>query len=122
MTEKQDYPYIWAWGRRLGSFRYFIEDQVEQARADNAPQNAIDRNQDGTWSTTDDITNPTTREALGLPPLEKYRVSVKIPMHHLDETTWWLIPISTSFRSRGIAEAWAACLSADYVIDREAVE
>ena len=35
------YPYIRAWGRYLGSFNYYIEDQVALARAEDAPDDAL---------------------------------------------------------------------------------
>lgn len=36
-----DYIYIRAWHRMTGSFNYYIEDQVDKARADKAPETAI---------------------------------------------------------------------------------
>lgn len=69
MTEQNDYPYIRAWGKLLGSFHYYVREQVEQARADRAPTNATHRKVDGTWATTDDITRAETRRQLGLEPL-----------------------------------------------------
>ena len=36
-----DYIYIRAWHRMTGSFAYYIEDQVDKAREDKAPQTAI---------------------------------------------------------------------------------
>ena len=36
-----EYPYIWAWGRLLGSFKPYIKGQVANAKADNAPADAI---------------------------------------------------------------------------------
>jgi hypothetical protein len=60
-----DYPWIWRWGRLLGSFSYYIENEVKRAREDGAPQNAIYRRNDGTWATTDDVTSEDTRRQLG---------------------------------------------------------
>lgn len=74
MPNNNDYPYIRAWCKMMGSFDYWLQDQLEQARADNAPQNATYRRDDGTWSTTDNITNPDTRTQLGLPPLGQMTV------------------------------------------------
>jgi hypothetical protein len=68
MTKKQDYPYIRAWGRMMGSMPYYIEDRVAEARKDRAPQDATYK-KDGTWLTVDGITNEETRSQLGLPPL-----------------------------------------------------
>lgn len=69
MPTKDDYPWVRIYGRAMGSFPYYIDAQVEQARADKAPQNATRRNDDGTWSTTEDIVNPTMRADMGLLPL-----------------------------------------------------
>jgi hypothetical protein len=64
-----DYPYIRSWGRIMGSFRYFVEDEIDRARVDGAPQNAIHRKDDGTWATTDDVRSDETRRRLGLDPV-----------------------------------------------------
>lgn len=50
-----DYIYIRAWHRMTGSFAYYIEDQVDKARADKAPQTAIyyDR-YENRWHTIDE--------------------------------------------------------------------
>jgi hypothetical protein len=53
----------------MGSYDYYVRDQVQQAREDNAPANALYRRENGTWATTDDITSATTRVQLGLEPL-----------------------------------------------------
>lgn len=37
------YPYIWAWGRNMGSFSYYMEAESEEATADGAPSNVIHR-------------------------------------------------------------------------------
>ncbi len=57
-----DYKFIRAWCKMLGSFSYFVKNEVEQARRDNAPQNAVYRNADGRWVTYDEITSERTRE------------------------------------------------------------
>ena len=49
--KKLDYLYIRAWGRMMGSFDYYIEHQVAEARADGAPQTAIYKDTDGSWHT-----------------------------------------------------------------------
>lgn len=54
------YKAIEAWGRMMGSFQYYIEGQVTKARADNAPEFAIYKHDDGTWHTLADVTNPET--------------------------------------------------------------
>jgi hypothetical protein len=52
--KEYDYPEIRKWGKKMGSFPYYIEQQVRQARKDKAPQNATYKS-DGKWATTDDI-------------------------------------------------------------------
>jgi hypothetical protein len=69
MTGQHDYPYIRAWGQLIGSPESRIRDQVELARRDGAPADAVHRNEDGTWTTTGDVTAPHTRWQLGLEPL-----------------------------------------------------
>ncbi len=72
MKEKQplDYRYIRAWGAMLGSDSSYIKEQVELARKDKAPQNAIYKKltdkmkNNSTWKTTDDITREDTKYRL----------------------------------------------------------
>ena len=70
MTEQaqvtRDYTMVWAWGTLLHSERWYVAQQVEQAREDGAPQDAVYRRGNGTWATTDDVVNEDTRERLGL--------------------------------------------------------
>lgn len=63
----RSHGYVWivAWGRMLGSFPHYIQDQCDLAAHDDAPTNAIFKRADG-WHTTDDITNRHTRHQLGL--------------------------------------------------------
>lgn len=56
-----DYKYIRAWGQMLGSFDYYINAQVEQARQDNAPQTATYRREDGTWATFEEVLRDDTK-------------------------------------------------------------
>jgi hypothetical protein len=71
------YPWIVKYGRMLGSYDYYIDNQVERAEATNAPVNAIHEQtavggeRTGKWATIDDVINPDARDRLGLPPLEK---------------------------------------------------
>ncbi len=65
----KEYEWIKKWGYWMNSFTGYIRDQIELARQDNAPDNAIYKQDDGTWATTDDITSEVTRESLKLPPL-----------------------------------------------------
>ncbi len=60
------YPFIRIWGQQRGSYPYYIDKQIEQARADNAPWNAIYRKEpEGIWVTVDDLggDNPEQRKA-----------------------------------------------------------
>lgn len=59
-----DYLYIRAWGRSLGSFQNYIDNELEKARADNAPQNAIYRDNEGRWHTFDNISSEVTKSAI----------------------------------------------------------
>lgn len=68
MPRADQYEWIRKWGRNMGSFRYFIEEEQRRAAAEGAPLNATFRQHDGTWSTTDDILRADTRARLGLPP------------------------------------------------------
>ncbi|HEY6020210.1 MAG TPA: hypothetical protein VIY48_10000 [Candidatus Paceibacterota bacterium] len=46
-----DYKYIRAWGKIMSHHKYLVLSQVEKALAENAPADAIYRQQDGTWVT-----------------------------------------------------------------------
>lgn len=35
------YPYIRAWGQIMGSHAYYINDRIEDAQLDGAPENAV---------------------------------------------------------------------------------
>jgi hypothetical protein len=56
------YPYIKAWGRMMQSYDYYINGQVELAQKENAPQDAIYRGSDGTWSRFGDIVAEDTKQ------------------------------------------------------------
>lgn len=64
-----DYPFIRAWGRIMGSHQHYIDNQVELARQEHAPPNATYRREDGTWATIDEIVRTDTRRQLGLEPI-----------------------------------------------------
>lgn len=96
MSNDQDYPYVRAYGRAMGSFQYWIDMQVAEAREDNAPENATHRNADGTWSTTDDVINPTVRKMLGLEPLPE--IPVPEFVNHLPVVNWVELPYRRGFR------------------------
>jgi len=58
------YKTIVRWGKNLGSFDYYIDDQVQQASEDNAPQNATFKRQDGSWATTYDIKDEILKQVI----------------------------------------------------------
>ncbi len=53
-----NYKAIEFWGRRLGSFDYYIKWQQEIAKKDGAPEDAIYKDSQGVWQTLRDVTNP----------------------------------------------------------------
>lgn len=57
-NQPSDYKHIRAWGKKLLSFDYYIEDQQQQAVEDNAPLDACYKNGD-TW-----VCASTMRQAL----------------------------------------------------------
>lgn len=50
-----DYIMIRAYGRFMGSYPYYIRDQIALAKMDRAPHNVIFKREDGTWATIEDI-------------------------------------------------------------------
>lgn len=62
----EQYPMIRRWGKLLHSMDYYIDNQIEQAKKDKAPMNAIHKREDGSWATTDDITSEVTRQLMGI--------------------------------------------------------
>lgn len=52
----KNYPFIRAWGKIMGSFDYYIDDQIEEAVEDKCPQNVVYKDGD-IWKTIDDISN-----------------------------------------------------------------
>lgn len=50
-----DYIGIAAWGKHLGSFHYFIEDEQRCAAAEDAPADALAKRHDGSWLTLRDL-------------------------------------------------------------------
>jgi len=62
--QPHEYVCIAAWGRRMGSFNYYITDQQRMASGEEAPITAIYRNSDGTWSKAEDIKDPVHRKAI----------------------------------------------------------
>lgn len=54
------WPYIVAWGKFLGFTPETVQEYVEEAEADNAPAESIQKFDDG-WSELSDIVNETNR-------------------------------------------------------------
>lgn len=46
-----EYPFILLWGKKMGSFEYFIVNQILEAKDDNAPFDSIYKNYEGVWVT-----------------------------------------------------------------------
>lgn len=61
---REAYPFIQAWGEYMGSFPYYIEDQLYLAHHDDAPADALSRNNDGTWDRWGDIPRDDVRNEL----------------------------------------------------------
>jgi len=59
----KNYRHIRAWGAYMGSLPYYVNDQVELAILDDAPENAIYYG-GGKWATADQIETPEVREAV----------------------------------------------------------
>ena len=51
------------WCRSLGSYDYYIQQQLEQAVKDDAPTTAI-YERDGVWHVAEDIADPILRERI----------------------------------------------------------
>ena len=58
-----DYPYIRAWGKRMGARPAYTERLLKLAREEDAPQNVI-YIQMGVWRTFEEVTTPATRKAM----------------------------------------------------------
>lgn len=57
------YPYIVAWGKKLGSFGYYIENQCRQAEIDKAPAKSVYySSSDKRWITIDECHTATISE------------------------------------------------------------
>lgn len=54
-----DYVMIRAWGQYMGSYSYYIRDQIAIAKEDKAPGNAIYKQDDGTWATVEQLNSIT---------------------------------------------------------------
>jgi hypothetical protein len=89
MTGQDDYPYIRAWGQLIGYPESRIREQVELAQSEGAPANAVYRNEDGSWTTTEDITAPHTRWQLGLAPLAAGPPDLAIITEEAQNALFW---------------------------------
>lgn len=63
MNKPQDYKYIWAWGKLLMSFDYYIEMEQQKAAEDKAPLTAVYK-KDDKWQTFEEIESVATKERL----------------------------------------------------------
>jgi hypothetical protein len=59
---RKKYPFICAWGARLGSFQYYIDGEIERAMFDRASTRAIYKDNNGKWHTIDDVQNPEAKQ------------------------------------------------------------
>lgn len=55
-----DYKHIEAWGRLLGSYRYFISEEQARAAKEGAPIDAVFKDNDG-WVSFSKVTAPDVR-------------------------------------------------------------
>lgn len=65
-----EYPLIRYYGKYMRQSGAYVSAQVARARAENAPQDVVHWFE-GRWFRAEDIRDPQTREAIGLPPLPK---------------------------------------------------
>lgn len=55
LNSHPEYRYVRAWGQMMGSFDNYIDEQVDKAIADNAPERAIYHDPDrDEWVTIDE--------------------------------------------------------------------
>lgn len=63
----RSYEMIRRWGVNvMHSADWYVNDQIEIAAMDNAPQNAIFKRDTGVWATTDDIAHKDIRVLMGM--------------------------------------------------------
>jgi hypothetical protein len=55
VSENTPYPFVVAWCRMMGSFSYYVRDQVELAQRTKAPKDATYQRGDGSWCTYDEL-------------------------------------------------------------------
>ena len=61
MSKPSEYVWIKRWGKHLGSFDYYIQNQQALAAEENAPVDAIYKDDDGNWRRIGQVTNIHTR-------------------------------------------------------------
>lgn len=61
MSNSKPYDHLRAWCAMMGSYPYYVRDQIELARREDAPDDAIYRDSStGRWVTFSEVTNPST--------------------------------------------------------------
>jgi len=58
------YKHLWAWDRMMGSTIEYSQERQAKAAAENAPEDAIYRDLDGTWRRFENVTAQTTRDRI----------------------------------------------------------
>lgn len=61
---RSKYACIVRWSRSLGSYDYYIDNQVLEADADNAPDDVIYKDHNNIWHRAGDIKNEQTRKEI----------------------------------------------------------
>jgi len=71
MPNSKPYHYIRAWGEHMGSYPYYINDQIAKARTQGAPENAIyekyaadGSGRTGVWAVASEVVAPGLRNWL----------------------------------------------------------
>lgn len=70
MARWVEYELVRLYGKYMRQSGAYVSAQVSRARLDKAPDDVVHWFQ-GRWFRADDIKDPQTREALGLPPIGK---------------------------------------------------
>lgn len=58
------YLYVMAWGKYVGRTQQEIEERLERARKENAPELALFPRQDRVWATIDELHSKDDRNAV----------------------------------------------------------
>jgi hypothetical protein len=58
------YRHLRAWCQMMGSYPYYVKQELDHARQTNAPDDAIYWREDSGWRTFADVTNANTREVI----------------------------------------------------------